>query len=1039
MRLHLLFLLQLLLLLNFNLNAQTWDQRPETEFITDYEVDFSQGAWNNTTFYDQWNTQPERCFSSTDISSGYLLFNWIARRVMITKEVYFSPYTFEVNLSHTGTNSYSGIVIRANPSNLDEVQNSGTNSFYNQEGVAFYPSSTGDALVVQVSGTYAGEPNTPTYNVNIPKPTGLNSTLDRMRIRVEDYDTTIYVFINDIPMARIDLGDLSDNIYSSGKIYDSSMKVVGTFTGMEVERVGKLAISQRASSLRVYSVKIEKDNTKIPPDAPVNVLAFPQEASAIVKFEAPFYSGSMDITGYRVISIPGGKTKEGTSSPITITGLENYTSYTFVVQALSAAGESDLSNPSNSVIPTAYVVPDAPTEVTAFAKDASALVSFEPPANVGSWGISHYVVTSIPDGIMAESHSSPIVVSGLENGTTYTFVVKAVNEKGESENSSPSEPVTPVKSANLGVPICHIMPCCDNCKEGIKYLVNGSWVSSYSYYDINTARSMMQQIKDCGINIVCIDMTNYAQWVPEKLYYFKMIDNIAQVCDELNMQYFLHIGTGSIHVPEHLTALEYWNSVAGIILERWANKPNYRRYGFGDDRPILVLFEPGFQFWPRYNSEPVQNKNNFEKFSIATAIVNSAIPSEKDRYESDGWGYRGTNFNKSKSVRYTSANGGKAGPDTWSRLTPSQFAKEVKWVSQASEYSVYGSFDDACDNIFWGIAQTKDATDPMDRYPVDDPYAYYNIIKATLTPDTSGIDNSAIYYIPGFIRTGGEFNEVGINEGEWFDLNVDVASSGKYVVSYKVASALNNISLSLQMNGVEVDTINVQATGSIDTWIDVTKTINLNAGKQTLRLSANTGGWDLQRIEFFKYSEPKVTFLTPGNWNKFYGPTDLKVTIRAVDDNGVDNVKLFLNDELVRQDDIEPYEWSGALQNDSLLKALGAGTYILKAVATNEMKVKTESSIIVEVKPVETGVLSQNIKKQISVFPNPTTGSLTIQMNKDYHSALLNIYNNMGALVLKTTLENANSTVSIADFPAGIYLLEIIEDDNVFTSKIIKS
>lgn len=102
----------------------------------------------------------------------------------------------------------------------------------------------------------------------------------------------------------------------------------------------------------------------------------------------------------------------------------------------------------------AGTVPGAPTGVAAVAGNAHATVSFVPPSNGGSSPVSSYVVTASPGGATASGPSSPIVVTGLANGTAYTFTVKATNLAGTGPASAPSPPVTPSGSgtAVVGAP-----------------------------------------------------------------------------------------------------------------------------------------------------------------------------------------------------------------------------------------------------------------------------------------------------------------------------------------------------------------------------------------------------------------------------------------------------------------------------------------------------------------------------------------------------------------------------------------------------------
>ena len=178
------------------------------------------------------------------------------------------------------------------------------------------------------------------------------------------------------------------------------------------------------------------------PSAPVIGAAVAGNTSATVSFAPPLSTGDSPITGYTVTSLPpGGVDANAGSTQLThtITGLTNGTTYTFTVTATNAVGTSPASAVSNGVTP--MTVPGAPTGVTATAGNASATVSFTVPPSGGS-PITLYTVTS-SGGQKATGAASPITVTGLTNGTTYTFTVTAANAVGTSPASAVSNGVTP--------------------------------------------------------------------------------------------------------------------------------------------------------------------------------------------------------------------------------------------------------------------------------------------------------------------------------------------------------------------------------------------------------------------------------------------------------------------------------------------------------------------------------------------------------------------------------------------------------------------
>jgi hypothetical protein len=167
----------------------------------------------------------------------------------------------------------------------------------------------------------------------------------------------------------------------------------------------------------------------------------------------------------------GDRSATGTTSPITVTGLTQYTAYTFIVTATGADGSSRSSETSPPVttpyapvptpptsaspVVTPVTVPGAPTIGVATATGATtATVAFTAPVSDGGSTITTYTATSTPaggSGTLSSAGSGTITVTGLTTGTSYTFTVTATNSVGTSAASAASAAVIPTLTCAAAV------------------------------------------------------------------------------------------------------------------------------------------------------------------------------------------------------------------------------------------------------------------------------------------------------------------------------------------------------------------------------------------------------------------------------------------------------------------------------------------------------------------------------------------------------------------------------------------------------------
>jgi hypothetical protein len=234
---------------------------------------------------------------------------------------------------------------------------------------------------------------------------------------------------------------------------------------------GKVTINQTGAVNRTFQKVVDGQDTltnieqvkfatgtptsvRVTPAAPTGVTVTPGNGSATVKWTRSTGTTAQPLlyplTGQQVVvKAPGVATRVlpagASATSLPVTGLTNGTTYTFQVRSNNVAGNGTLSAGTTGLI---QGPPPAPTNLVALRGNASASLTWTPPATDGGSPITKYVVQVRVAGVVQRTvdvtaPASAAIIDQLINGTTYTFRVQAVNALGAGTLSNTTSNVTP--------------------------------------------------------------------------------------------------------------------------------------------------------------------------------------------------------------------------------------------------------------------------------------------------------------------------------------------------------------------------------------------------------------------------------------------------------------------------------------------------------------------------------------------------------------------------------------------------------------------
>jgi fibronectin type 3 domain-containing protein len=190
-----------------------------------------------------------------------------------------------------------------------------------------------------------------------------------------------------------------------------------------------------------------------PPGAPTGLAATAGNTQVSLTWTASTGATSYHVKRSTTNGGPYTQVSAPTAANFTDTGLINNTIYYYVVSALNAAGESANSSQASATPAAPATPPPAPTGLGATAGNAQVSLTWTASAGAISYHVKRSTTSGGPYTQVAAPSTTSDTDTGLTNGTTYYYVVSALNAAGESANSTEVSATPAMVAADITITI----------------------------------------------------------------------------------------------------------------------------------------------------------------------------------------------------------------------------------------------------------------------------------------------------------------------------------------------------------------------------------------------------------------------------------------------------------------------------------------------------------------------------------------------------------------------------------------------------------
>jgi hypothetical protein len=325
------------------------------------------------------------------------------------------------------------------------------------------------------------------------------------------------------------------------------------------------------------------------------------------------------------------------------------------------------------------------------------------------------------------------------------------------------------------------------------------------------------------------------------------------------------------------------------------------------------------------------------------------------------------------------------------------------------------------------------------------------------------------------VCTEGGYNVGWTAAGEWLEYTVNVPSTGNYNIDVRVASPNAGGTFHIEFGGVDkTGTITTSNTGGWQTWATVSKTnVSLNAGVQVMRVFLDNPNFNLnkitissagfsQTVQAESYSQMSgvqtetttdtgggqdVGYIDTNDWLKYDNITvpstgSYLFEFRVASPNSTGILSQDLNAGAIQLGTINVPNTGGwqNWQTISRTVSINAGTYnfgiFAKAGGWNINWWRISSATGARLASSEESAISEG--SDLSVFPNPVSDNLNIQLHTRWIGGKLSLSNMDSISFINESVKGTSQTFDVSHLPKGLYIVTVSKGGRFKSLKVIK-